>query len=62
MMGSLLLAAVSECQISVTARETPVYSRMPSGTQQAYDPFYYAHIIREMARSQWVLALANWNP
>ncbi len=36
---------------------TPVYSVChPS---QDADPFYYAHIVREMARSQWILALAK---
>ena len=38
-------------------RGTPVYS-VCHPTQYA-DPFYYAHIIREMARSQWILALAK---
>ena len=36
---------------------TPVYS-VCHPTQHA-DPFYYAHIVREMARSQWILALAK---
>ena len=36
---------------------TPVYSVChPS---QDADPFYYAHIVREMARSLWILALAK---
>ena len=36
---------------------TPVYS-VCSPTKQA-NPFYYAHVVREMARSQWILALAR---
>ena len=36
---------------------TPVYS-VCRATQQA-DPFYYAHIVREMGRNQWILALAK---
>ena len=36
---------------------TPVYS-VCQPTQHS-DPFYYAHIVREMARSQWILALAK---
>ena len=36
---------------------TPVYS-VCHPTQHA-DPFYYAHIVREMARNQWILALAK---
>ena len=36
---------------------TPVYS-VCHPTQNA-DPFYYAHIVREMARNQWILALAK---
>ena len=36
---------------------TPVYS-VCRPTQHA-DPFYYAHIVREMARTQWILALAK---
>ena len=36
---------------------TPVYS-VCHPTQHA-DPFYYAHIVREMARTQWILALAK---
>ena len=36
---------------------TPVYS-VCHPTHDA-DPFYYAHIIREMARNQWILALAK---
>ena len=36
---------------------TPVYS-VCHPTHDA-DPFYYAHIVREMARSQWILALAK---
>ena len=36
---------------------TPVYS-VCCPTQCA-DPFYYAHVVREMARSQWILALAK---
>ena len=36
---------------------TPVYS-VCHPTQNA-DPFYYAHIVREMGRNQWILALAK---
>ena len=36
---------------------TPVYS-VCHPTQHA-DPFYFAHIVREMARNQWILALAK---
>ena len=36
---------------------TPVYS-VCRPTQYA-DAFYYAHIVREMARNQWILALAK---
>ena len=36
---------------------TPVYS-VCHPTQDA-NPFYYAHIVHEMARSQWILALAK---
>ena len=36
---------------------TPVYS-VCYPTHEA-DPFYYAHIVREMARNQWILALAK---
>ena len=36
---------------------TPVYS-VCHPTQDA-DPFYYAHVVREMARNQWILALAK---
>ena len=36
---------------------TPVYS-VCHPTQHA-DPFYYAHVVREMARNQWILALAK---
>ena len=36
---------------------TPVYS-VCRPTRNA-DPFYYAHAVREMARSQWILALAK---
>ena len=36
---------------------TPVYS--VCHPNQDADPFYYAHIVREMARSQWILALAK---
>lgn len=36
---------------------TPVYSVCRS--TQCADPFYYAHVVREMARSQWILALAK---
>ena len=36
---------------------TPVYS-VCHPTQGA-DPFYYAHIVQEMARNQWILALAK---
>ncbi len=36
---------------------TPVYS-VCNPTHQA-NPFYYAHIVREMARCQWILALAK---
>ena len=36
---------------------TPVYSVcLPT---RHTDPFYYAHVVREMARSQWILALAR---
>lgn len=38
-------------------KATPVYSVcQPS---QHADSFYYAHIVREMARSRWILALAR---
>lgn len=38
-------------------KATPVYSVcLPS---QSVDPFYYAYVVREMARSQWILALAK---
>ena len=36
---------------------TPVYS-VCHASQKA-DPFYYAHTVREMARSHWILALAK---
>ena len=36
---------------------TPVYS-VCHPTHDA-DPFYYAHVVREMARNQWILALAK---
>lgn len=36
---------------------SPVYS--VCHPTQNVDPFYYAHIVREMARSQWILALAK---
>ena len=36
---------------------TPVYS-VCSPTEHA-NPFYYAHIVREMARREWILALAK---
>ena len=36
---------------------TPVYS-VCHRTQDA-DPLYYAHVVREMARNQWILALAK---
>ena len=36
---------------------TPVYSVCHSS--QHADSFYYAHIVREMARNQWILALAK---
>ena len=36
---------------------TPVYS-VCSPTKEA-NPFYYAHVVREMSRSQWILALAK---
>ena len=36
---------------------TPVYS-VCYPTHDA-DPFYYAHVVREMARNQWILALAK---
>ena len=36
---------------------TPVYS--VCHPNQDADPFYYAHIVREMARSQWIRALAK---
>ena len=36
---------------------TPVYS-VCSPTEHA-NPLYYAHVVREMARSQWILALAK---
>ena len=36
---------------------TPVYS--VCRPNQDANPFYYAHIVREMARSQWILALAK---
>ena len=36
---------------------TPVYS--VCYPRHDADPFYYAHVVREMARNQWILALAK---
>ena len=38
-------------------KATPVYS-VCHPTHDS-DPFYYAHVVREMARNQWILALAK---
>ena len=38
-------------------KSTPVYS-VCHPTHDS-DPFYYAHVVREMARNQWILALAK---
>ena len=38
-------------------KSTPVYSICQAS--QNVDPYYYAHAVREMARCEWILALAK---